>query len=271
MILRICAAAFITFFSLTSFAEPAAPLTKAHAWVMGFLLEASPPGRKIWYPEGQETKDEALQRYNRIAWDVVELAYAPETTPVFSSTIEGRSQTATVWLGVMFFESSFMKHVDYNLGEKGRGDSGLSWCMMQLRIGAHRTVPWNIKEDRQPWFGDNPEDIFEGYTGLELIEDRKRCINEGHHMIRASFKLCNNLPLMERLTAYAIGRCVPKNEQDPEDVKEVALGRSKSRSRMSSAIKYFTKTKDTRGFTDDEVVAAMETTRRRDRLALFTR
>lgn len=255
---RYCAILLITLFftSPLGAATTPSPLDRAHEWVMGFLVNTAPPGRKVWYEGGQETKDEALKRYEDIAWDVVELAYSPETKPVFSSKSNGRSQTASVWLGIMLHESGFTKHVDYNLGAYGRGDSGLSWCMMQLRIGRGKTTPWNTTKDRQVFWGDKKEDIFEGYSGDEIIANRKLCIGEAHHLVRVSFKSCEHRPLLERLTSYAAGFC----KADPEDVKktkELKEGIAKSRARMSSAVKYFYNTKKSRGFSDQEVVQAL--------------
>jgi hypothetical protein len=237
--------------------EPTA-LEKAHAWVLSFIVKNAPPGRKVYFPQGQETEEEALERYKDIAWDIVELAYSKETAPIFKSQNHGRTQMASVWLGIMLHESGFTKHVDYNLGNFGRGDGGLSWCMMQMRIGKGRTVPWNAVEDRQPWWGDNPDDIFPGFEGEDLILDRQKCIGEAHHLIRLSFKKCETLPLLERLTAYTIGKCKVTRPDDPEDVEYVRAGRAKSRARMSSAILYFSRTSAGRGFRDQEVTTELE-------------
>jgi len=232
-------------------------LQKAHDWAVAFMVKVARPGRKIWYEGGQETKEEALARYDKIAWDIVRLAYSQDTIPVFSSKSHGRSQTAAIWMGIMLHESGFAKHVDLNIGRYGRGDGGRSWCMMQLRIGKGTTVPWNTKEDRQPRWGDDPADIFEGYTGEQIIADRSKCIEEGHHLVRASFKSCKKLGLLDRLTAYTIGKCRVTRPEDPDDVEYVRVGRAKSRARVSSGIKYFASTKMSRGFTDEEVIAEL--------------
>jgi hypothetical protein len=249
-------------FTQTAYAEVPAPqptaLEKAHAWVMDFMVKKAPPGRKVFYEHGQETKEEALERYEDIAWDVIELAYSKDTQPVFASEAHGRSQTAAVWLGIMLFESGFTKHVDYNLGKFGRGDGGLSWCMMQMRIGSGKTAPWNVKEDRQPWFGDDPADIFAGYEGPDLIQDRQRCIEEAHHLVRLSFKKCEGLPLLDRLMAYTIGKCAVTKPEDPLDVEYVQAGKQKSQARVGAAVAYFAQTKFSRGFTDQQVVAELE-------------
>src|SRR4051812_20510026 len=109
------------------------------AWILSFMVTAAPPGRKVYYPEGQETKEEALTRYEEIAQDIVDVVYSPHTKPLFTGP-NGRAQTVTVILSVMLHESAFMKHVDRGLGKYARGDHGASWCSMQLRIGDGKTL-----------------------------------------------------------------------------------------------------------------------------------
>jgi len=251
-LVALCLAFTCLLASTVSAAPNVTALDKAHAWVMDFITKVAPPGRKIYYEGGQETEEEALERYSQIAWDIVEVAYAPETKSIFSSQNHGRSQTAAVWMGIMLQESGFMKHVDYNIGPHGRGDGGLSWCMMQLRIGKGHTIKWNWKHDRKPRWGDPEEEIFEGYTGDQLIEDRQKCIKEGHKLVRVSFKACEELPLQDRLTAYAVGRCYPK-DQTKEERDYIEGGKVKSRARIGVAIRYFERTKLNRGFKDQEV------------------
>jgi hypothetical protein len=68
------------------------------------------------------------------------------------------------------------------------GDAGKSYCMMQINVGKGKTK--------------------EGWTGPDLIADRKKCIKAGMHALRRSFWTCKNNPLKERFAVYASGNCV---------------------------------------------------------------
>lgn len=214
-------------------------LKAATAWILSFMVTAAPPGRKVYYPEGQETKDEAVVRYEAVAQDIVDVVYSPHVTPLFKGP-NGRAQTVSVILSVMLHESSFMRHVDLGLGKYARGDHGQSWCSMQLRIGEGKTMRWNIKHDRPVAWNDPKEEIFDGYTGDELIANRKLCISEGLHILRVSFGGTKGLPLDDRLRVYASG---DRNK-----------GAEASRNRMRTAMQLFAKTTKTRDFTDADVM-----------------
>lgn len=232
----------------------------AQGWLYDFMVQNAPPGRKSYYEEDEETKEEAEARYHSIAKDIVEVAFDPGIQPAFGGP-NGRARTASLIAAIMFHESSFRRRVDYALGKYGRGDHGRSWCMMQLNIGEGRTVKWNWKHQRLVRWNDAQDEVFEGYTGPELIQDRKRCIREGLRVIRSSFKVCSKLPLLERLSAYASGNC-----RD---------GLEKSRTRMGTAVKFFQSTRDQRRlFTDAGVQLALSDifdARRKEREAWIQR
>lgn len=212
-------------------------LSSVTAWLVSLMVMAAPPGRKIYYPEAQETETEALVRYQSIAKDITEVVYSPETKPLFKG-VDGRARTASFILSIMSHESAFMKHVDYNLGKYARGDQGKSWCSMQILIGTGRTKSWNTKYDR-PALPNDPEDqVREGYSGEELIADRKLCISEGLKIVRQSFYACGNVPIQERLRSYASGSC--------------EKGLQASKNRVNTALFFYGKFK--RDFTDDQVV-----------------
>lgn len=202
-------------------------------WILSMIMTSAPPGRKVYYPEGQETIEEATERYQSIADDIVSVVYDPETPPLFKGSL-GRARTASVVLSVMLHESSFMRHVDFGLGKYARGDMGQSWCLMQLRVGSGRTMRWDTVRGRPAAVGDNSSTVFEGYTGEELVNDRKVCIREGLKVLAISFGGTQGLPLEDRLRIYASG----SRER----------GGEASKNRMNLAIKYFykypTKVKD---------------------------
>lgn len=213
------------------------------AWILSFMVTAAPPGRKVYYPEGQETKEEALTRYEEVARDIIDVVYSPNTKPLFTGP-NGRTQTVTVILSVMLHESAFMRHVDRGLGKYARGDHGASWCSMQLRIGEGKTLKWNTVHDRPIAWNDPSEEVFEGYTGDELIANRKLCISEGLHILRVSFGATKGLPTDDRLRVYASG---DRNK-----------GAEASRNRMRTAMQFFAKSAPTRDFDDDDVMQALE-------------
>jgi hypothetical protein len=212
------------------------------AWILSFIVMVAPPGRTVYYPAAQETKEEAVVRYNSIAQDVLEVVYDPGTKPLFRGP-NGRAQTVALVLSIMLHESGFRKDVDFALGKYSRGDQGNSWCLMQHNIGTGRTLPWNTKHNRAPKWGDPPEEIHPGYTGPELIADRKLCISEGVKVLRLSMGVCRKLPLDQRLRSYASGTCEKGGKQ--------------SAVRMGTALRWFYRSRSKRNFVDSEVTAAV--------------
>lgn len=230
-------------------------------WIMGFMTRHAPPGRKTFYKEAQESKEDALVRYRSIAEDIVEVVYNPDNPPLFKGKY-GRARTVTVILGIMLHESGFMRNVDYGIGKYARGDKGNSWCLMQMNVGKGRAWKdaggWNIKENR-PWrYGDKAEDLVEGSSGPEMVADRKKCITEGLRLIRLSFRACRSRPFGERLNIYASGRC--------------SAGAEGSRLRLRTATKFWERTTEERkAFADESVskivVAKLEKRAKEEALA----
>ncbi len=195
-------------------------------WILSLIMTSAPPGRKIYYDEGQETIEEATARYESIADDIIAVVYDPATIPLFKGPT-GRARTVSVILSVMLHESSFMRHVDYGLGKYARGDHGQSWCLMQLRIGNGKTMRWDTVRGRPAAIGAHSEDVFEGYKGEDLVSDRKLCISEGLKVLAVSFGGTYGLPLEDRLRVYASG------SRDK--------GSDASHNRMNLAVKWFNK------------------------------
>lgn len=199
-------------------------LESVTAWILSLIMTSAPPGRKVYYPEGQETIEEATERYRTIAEDVISVVYDPEAKPLFQGPT-GRARTVSVILSVILHESSFMRHVDYGLGKYARGDEGQSWCLMQLKVGEGRTMRWDTVKNRPAAASDHSENVFEGHTGEELVSNRKVCIREGLKVLAVSFGGTYGLPLEERLRIYASG----SREK----------GGEASRNRMNLAIRWF--------------------------------
>jgi len=78
----------------------------------------------------------------------------------------------------------FNKNVDAGIQ---RGDSGRSWCIMQIHVMNGVTQ--------------------QGWKGVELVTDRTKCIKAGIDVMNWSQKVCKNNPEHLQLAAYASGRC----------------------------------------------------------------
>jgi hypothetical protein len=140
------------------------------------------------YAHRTESADEARARYEVIARDAVTIAFDDGEAPLYAGP-DGRAKTAVLMLAVASFESSFRPAVDDGVG---RGDGGRSVCLMQIRVGAGTTR--------------------EGWTGNDLVFDRTRCFRAALHILRSSFGTCRAYAEVDRLSAYATGRCLMGTE-----------------------------------------------------------
>jgi hypothetical protein len=135
-----------------------------------------------------EPNEDTAKRYDAIAHDAIEIAYDESEAPLFPGP-NGRVQTALLMLATASLESSFRKGVDDGTR---LGDHGRSFCLMQVRVGDGVTM--------------------DGFSGYDLITDRTKCFRAGLHILRGSFAACHRLELMDRMSAYATGRCTPGEE-----------------------------------------------------------
>jgi hypothetical protein len=186
-------------------------------WIVALMVGAA-PHYTSFTPEAVESPAEMHARYESIARDVVAVTYDPNEKPLFSGP-RGRQRSALTVLSIAFYESSFRKTVDHNLGPNARGDNGNSWCLMQLNVGKGKTIAWNHIKNRparraceaqeKPYATpcDPAEEITAGWTGEELVKDRQKCIRAAYRYIKMSFGACNHLSGNDRLSAYATGKC----------------------------------------------------------------
>jgi hypothetical protein len=186
-------------------------------WVLTFTNMYAPPGRPQYLPAAQETREEAVARYESIATDIHEVLQGEKS--LFGGK-HAKARTTAVLLSLMLHESGFRKDVDFGIGPESRGDGGRSWCMLQQNIGNGRTLAWNIVENRPAKLickegqtstrsvpCDKESDVHPGWTGPELVADRKNCIRAGLRAIRMSFSACRAMPVNEWLRSYASGSC----------------------------------------------------------------
>jgi hypothetical protein len=175
------------------------------AWVFSFIVAVAPPDRRHFSEGDRETKEEALARYESIARDLVDVVYSSKMKALFAGP-DGRAKTAALVLSMMRFESDFRRDVDFGIAA-GRGDHGRSFCLMQIQTGSGRTWPWNKVKQRFALDKDPPEEVEIGWTGEELLQDRKKCVTAGLRIAKMSFNACGSLPEVERLRVYASGSC----------------------------------------------------------------
>ncbi len=135
-----------------------------------------------------ESQEETMARYESIARDVAAVAFDEAEEPLFPGP-DGRTHTALFMLSIASYESSYRKKVDQGIG---RGDNGHSYCLMQIRVGDGTTR--------------------EGWTGRQLVTDRKMCFRSALHILHGSFNVCRRLPIEDRMSAYATGHCFENAE-----------------------------------------------------------
>jgi hypothetical protein len=178
----------------------------------------------------------SLERYEDIAWDIATVVFDPATPPSFDGQ-DGRAKTAALVLGIMLHESQFHRGID--TGAR-LGDADRSYCLMQVKVGRGRTATWNVVKDREAWPGDPEAHLVRGYTGAEMVADRKKCIVAALRVARWSMRRkCPHLPVKERLRGYMSGNC-----------DEGGFG---SRRRMGSALSWYSRTRGAFLFSDAHV------------------
>lgn len=172
------------------------------------LLDGNEPPSKGCIKDAIETKAEKQQRFYDITKDIMEVVYEENEPAIWSYQGDMRREASLfTLLSIAYFESGFRKDIDYGIGKMSRGDNGSSYCLMQIHLGNGKTK--------------------EGWTGEDLVNDRKKCLRTGYRMVKSSFGSCSNLPLDERLTMYASGKC--------------GIGLPESRARIGLAKHWFTR------------------------------
>jgi hypothetical protein len=193
------------------------------AWILTMMTVTAPPSRfeSAATKDAKESVEDASARYREIATDIVEASFQEDVKPAFGG-VHGRAKTALAVAAIFFTESGFRRDVDLGTNhaserKKGLNDFGHSWCMGQLNLG------WKMIPDPEHEGGfidTSTRKTLEGWTGRDLLSDRRKCIIATITHIRSSLSVCYHLPLAERLAQYARGSCLS------------AVGRRMSRAKM---------------------------------------
>ena len=153
-------------------------------WMMSILVTLSPLDRKIYHSNDVETPIEKKARLEQVSKDIIDVVFDEGERPLFEGP-SGRLKSAVYVATWASHESGgFRKGVDDG---HNRGDRGSSWCLLQLHIGKGKTA--------------------EGWSGKDLIDDRKKCIRAGYHLMRQSMGQCKHMNERSAMAAYASGRC----------------------------------------------------------------
>lgn len=163
-----------------------------YAWVLVLMTTLLPAEKGAAVPtprDNRETTSERADRYREIAAAIADVAFDPEEEPVLAGG-EGRAKTAALLVAVSYWESGgWNKVVDYGVGARGRGDSGTSHCLAQVRLSPGMRTR-------------------HGFSAEDLTRDRRACFRAALAIMRDSFRSCGRgRPLEWRLAVYASGRC----------------------------------------------------------------
>jgi len=167
------------------------------AWIFAVINSVAPVDGPQWLNDSKETVAEATSRYESIAKDLVDVVFDPNEKPLYDGP-NGRVKTAAVILAIDSFESGFRKDVDYGIGSQSRGDHGSSWCLGQINLGDNRFL---LKPD-----GSFEYSSKEGWSGRDLVNDRKKCFRAQLAILRLSYQ-CPITDDEQKLNLYASGSC----------------------------------------------------------------
>jgi hypothetical protein len=140
-------------------------------WLVGAMISWVPPAH-----------DADRVRYESIAQDLVSVVYDSSEQPAFTGP-DGRAKTALLMASIASFESGYRADVDDG---RTTGDHGRSYCLMQIQVFGRTT---------------------EGWTGHDLVADRKKCFRAALQRIRYSFQWCKSHAIEDRLSGYTTGLC----------------------------------------------------------------
>lgn len=151
-------------------------------WLVTVMVSLAPPrGVKMW--DGlTEPQVDGMARYWSVAEDLNTTLEMEKDNLPFS-----KGRTAAYLLAIAFYESGFLRGVDYGVGKHGKGDFGRSACLLQIQVGRSHTP--------------------EGWSMEDLLADRTKCFRRGLTILKASLGACARNAPEHRLAVYASGSC----------------------------------------------------------------
>ena len=206
------------------------------AWILSTMLSIVPCEKNYYVPTyALESVKQCESRYEGISRSIAEVVYHPNSKPLWGGRY-ARARTAITIITIMYFESGFRRDVDMGIARRrtsryGWNDYGRSWCMMQINLGKRYEMIDGKLVDTSVLATD------EGWSGRELLADRRKCIAAGLNILRKSFRACPGLPFSQKLRVYATGSC--------------EKGADLSSLRMAKIAKYYSENKP--AFRDSEI------------------
>lgn len=158
-------------------------------WILA-AIEFLAPSSRAPFRDVPETVAERRARYQDTAEAYAEAIQAlPDAGFPFRTKSGKRAEfTLAAWaVGVALHESGFLRSVDTGARV---GDGGRAWCTMQVNLAAGKTTA-------------------EGWTGRDLVADRRKCARAGIAILARHLAACGALPFGDRTSGYASGTCQP--------------------------------------------------------------
>jgi len=190
-------------------------------WMVKEMSKVNTPGHFNSRRDSRETKEEALERFEGIATDIITIAFKDSEEPLFQGE-KARLNTALILFANTRYESYWRKDVELGISWKnskgeyrgGRGDRGKSWCLTQMYLTRPSGKDGKTKkriildEDYLHWVWDST--YQKGIGGEDLVADRDLCLTAGLHYIRFSFNQCKKFNQRYWLSSYmGPGNCSP--------------------------------------------------------------
>lgn len=158
-------------------------------YILALMIAASPIRETQTWGDITETREEKTARFEETARQLAEVIRDTKRLPYDPYF------TAAQMIAIWQHESALALAVDKGLGKHGVGDGGNSFCMAQIRVGKKGSTR-------------------EGWTGQDLLDDRKKCFRVQLRVLAGSIALCRAAGLgpEDGLASYATGRCVPNDK-----------------------------------------------------------
>lgn len=155
------------------------------AYILALMIAASPIKETQTWGGITETREEKQARFKETAQQLAEVIRDAKHLPY------DPYMSAAAAVAIWQHESALALAVDKGLGKHGRGDAGRSFCMAQIQLGTKKTK--------------------EGWSGEDLLEDRKKCFALQIRYMAGSVALCTKqgMPPEHALSSYTMGICFP--------------------------------------------------------------